>query len=68
MPIFIDNKRVQLIYKGETPIEEIHTQNATIWTPKADFSTASWAEIKKWIEKGTWKNRIGVKEILILFT
>ena len=57
MPIFIDNKRVQLIYKGETPIEEIHAQNATIWTPKADFATASWAEIKKWIEKGTWKEQ-----------
>ena len=55
MPIFIDNKRVQLIYKGETPVEEIHAKNATIWTPKADFATASWAEIKKWIEKGTWK-------------
>jgi hypothetical protein len=57
MPIFIDNKRVQLIYKGETPVEEIHAKNATIWTPKADFATASWAEIKKWIEKGTWKEQ-----------
>ena len=51
MPIFIDNKRVQLIYKGETPIEEIHTQNATIWTPKADFSTASWAS---WWVLASW--------------
>ena len=67
MPIFIDNKRVQLIYKGETPIEEIHTQNATIWTPKADFATASWAEIKKWIEKELGKNRIGMKEMPIPF-
>lgn len=57
MPIFINNKRVQLIYKGETPIEEIHTQNALVWTPKADFATASWSEIKKWIENGTWKKQ-----------
>lgn len=61
MPIFINDKRVQLIYKGETPIEEIHTQNALVWTPKADFATASWSEIKKWIEKGTWKEQ-GWKE------
>lgn len=57
MPIFVNNKRVQLIYKGETPIEELHAQNATVWTPKADFATASWREIKKWIEKGTWKEQ-----------
>lgn len=57
MPIFINNKRVQLVYKGETPIEEIHTQNALVWTPKADFATASWSEIKKWIENGTWKKQ-----------
>lgn len=57
MPIFVNNKRVQLIYKGETPIEELHAQNATVWTPKADFATASWREIKKWFEKGTWKKQ-----------
>ena len=68
MPIFINNKRVQLIYKGETPIEEIHAQNQLFGLQKQILLQLHGLKLKSGLKKGLGKNRIGVRGILILFT
>lgn len=57
MPIFQNDNRIKQIYAGENKVIAIRQGNNLLWTPRADFYSSSWQEIKNWIDNGEWKSQ-----------